>query len=91
MLTNHHLLMDGWSMPVLVRELLTLYAQQGDAGALPRVTPYRDYLAWIAGQDRDCRDGGLAGGIGRAGRGHADCAARSRPQRRWRPSRSRIC
>ena len=29
MLTNHHLLMDGWSMPVLVRELLTLYAQQG--------------------------------------------------------------
>ena len=52
-LTNHHLLMDGWSMPVLVRELLTLYAQHGDAGALPRVTPYRDYLAWIAAQDRD--------------------------------------
>ena len=52
-LTNHHLLMDGWSMPVLVRELLTLYAQHGDATALPRVTPYRDYLAWIAAQDRD--------------------------------------
>ena len=52
-LTNHHLLMDGWSMPVLVRELLTLYARHGDATALPRVTPYRDYQAWIAGQDRD--------------------------------------
>ena len=26
--TNHHILMDGWSMPVLVRELLTLYAQR---------------------------------------------------------------
>ena len=51
-LTNHHLLMDGWSMPVLVRELLTLYAQHGDVGALPRVTPYRDYLAWVAAQDR---------------------------------------
>ena len=51
-LTNHHILMDGWSMPVLVQELLTLYAHKGDAGALPRVTPYRDYLAWIAGQDR---------------------------------------
>ncbi len=55
-LTNHHIVMDGWSMPVLVQELLTLYAQQlparnpGDA-ALPRVTPYRDYLAWIAAQD----------------------------------------
>ena len=51
-LTNHHILLDGWSMPVLVRELLTLYAQQGDASVLPRPTPYRDYLAWLAAQDR---------------------------------------
>ena len=53
MLTHHHILMDGWSAPLLVQELLTLYAHKGDAAALPRVTPYRDYLAWIAGQDRD--------------------------------------
>src|SRR5262249_17362737 len=56
-LTNHHILMDGWSMPILVRELLTLYAQDGDHGgadaALPRPTPYRDYLAWLAAQDRE--------------------------------------
>ena len=51
-LTNHHIVMDGWSMPVLVRELLTLYAHQADATVLPRVTPYRDYLAWVAAQDR---------------------------------------
>ena len=51
-LTNHHILVDGWSVPVLVRELLTLYAHGGDPAALPRVTPYRDYLAWIAAQDR---------------------------------------
>ena len=44
--------MDGWSLPVLIGELLALYAQRGDATALPRVTPYRDYLAWIAAQDR---------------------------------------
>ena len=50
--TSHHILMDGWSMPVVVRELLTLYGQHGDGGSLPRVTPYRDYLAWLAGQDR---------------------------------------
>src|SRR6202163_2124695 len=50
--THHHILMDGWSVPVLVQELLTLYAQRGDGRALPRVTPYRDYLAWIAAQDR---------------------------------------
>src|SRR5580658_9583860 len=50
--TNHHILMDGWSVPVVVQELLTLYARRGDGRALPRVTPYRDYLAWIAAQDR---------------------------------------
>ena len=50
-LTNHHILMDGWSLPVLVRELLTLY-ESGAVAALPRATPYRDYLAWLAAQDR---------------------------------------
>src|SRR5207247_8754685 len=44
--------MDVWSVPVLVRELFTLYAHNGDCAVLPRVTPYRDYLAWIAAQDR---------------------------------------
>ena len=28
LISNHHLLMDGWSAPVLVRELLRLYARQ---------------------------------------------------------------
>ena len=51
-MTNHHILLDGWSMPVFMRELLALYANQGDSGGLPRVTPYRDYLAWLAHQDR---------------------------------------
>ena len=51
-LTHHHLLMDGWSLPVLVGELLRLYAHKGDCAVLPRVTPYRDYLAWMAAQDR---------------------------------------
>src|SRR5262249_5690551 len=50
-LTNHHIVLDGWSMPVLVQELLALYAHEADRAALPRVTPYRDYLAWIARQD----------------------------------------
>ncbi|KAA2254443.1 amino acid adenylation domain-containing protein [Solihabitans fulvus] len=49
---NHHILLDGWSMPLLVRELFTLYAQRGAETGLPRVTPYRDYLGWLAGQDR---------------------------------------
>ncbi|HEV3151778.1 MAG TPA: amino acid adenylation domain-containing protein, partial [Acidobacteriaceae bacterium] len=50
-LTLHHILMDGWSAPIMVQELLTLYTHRGNAAVLPRVTPYRDYLAWIAAQD----------------------------------------
>ncbi len=46
-------------MPVLVRELLTLYAHKADCAALPRVTPYRDYLAWVARHRAGaCRPGG---------------------------------
>ena len=53
LLSNHHLVMDGWSLPVLVGELFELYGHRGgQSAALPRVTPYRDYLGWIAGQDR---------------------------------------
>ncbi len=51
-LTSHHILMDGWSTPVLIRELLALYANHGDGASLPPVTRYRDYLRWIAAQDR---------------------------------------
>ncbi|MFE1784901.1 condensation domain-containing protein, partial [Streptomyces sp. NPDC059506] len=52
--TNHHILLDGWSMPLLARELFALYAAGGDAAGagLPRVTPYREYLGWLAGRDR---------------------------------------
>ncbi|MEE4495899.1 amino acid adenylation domain-containing protein [Streptomyces sp. BE230] len=51
-MTSHHILFDGWSMPLLVRELFELYASEGDDSALSRVTPYRTYLHWLAQQDR---------------------------------------
>ncbi|MFD1120526.1 amino acid adenylation domain-containing protein [Sphaerisporangium aureirubrum] len=51
--TMHHLVMDGWSLPVLFGELSRIYAAGGDASVLPPVTSYREYLAWLAGQDRD--------------------------------------
>ncbi|MYW89596.1 amino acid adenylation domain-containing protein [Amycolatopsis rubida] len=52
LLTHHHLLMDGWSGPLLGRDLFALYASAGDASVLPRVRPYRDYLGWLHAQDR---------------------------------------
>ncbi|WP_051838452.1 amino acid adenylation domain-containing protein [Streptomyces sp. NRRL WC-3742] len=56
MLTKHHILMDGWSVPVLIRELFELYGSRGDASVLRPVTPYRDYLTWLAGQDADAAE-----------------------------------
>ncbi|MGW4354602.1 amino acid adenylation domain-containing protein, partial [Nocardia sp. NPDC004582] len=50
-LTNHHLLLDGWSTPLLLKELLVLYATDCDTTVLPRVRPYRDFLTWVARQD----------------------------------------
>ncbi|MEZ5151350.1 amino acid adenylation domain-containing protein [Rhodococcus zopfii] len=51
--TMHHLVADGWSMPLLMQELLQIYAAGGDAAALPPVTPFTDYLEWLAGRDAD--------------------------------------
>src|SRR5262249_1752976 len=51
--SHHHMLLDGWSIPVLTRELLELYVglQTGASPDLPRTRPYRDYIAWLAAQD----------------------------------------
>ncbi|MEV7085112.1 amino acid adenylation domain-containing protein [Streptomyces sp. NPDC093085] len=51
LLTVHHILLDGWSMPLLAAELLALYARRGDDTGLPHPAPYRDYLAWLASRD----------------------------------------
>ncbi|MFF0383225.1 non-ribosomal peptide synthase/polyketide synthase [Streptomyces sp. NPDC004286] len=50
-LTFHHIVADGWSLPVLHRELLALYGEHPEP--LPEVTPYRAYLRRIAGADRE--------------------------------------
>ncbi|MFH8347731.1 amino acid adenylation domain-containing protein [Streptomyces sp. NPDC018045] len=46
-LTTHHLLLDGWSLPILIRELFALYAGR----TLPPATPYRDFLDWLSTRD----------------------------------------
>ncbi|MFC9896297.1 amino acid adenylation domain-containing protein [Nocardia sp. NPDC127579] len=48
-LNAHHLLTDGWSTPIMVRELLSRYHE---TGALPSPAHYRDYLRWIGSRDR---------------------------------------
>ncbi|MBO0821418.1 MAG: non-ribosomal peptide synthetase, partial [Nocardiopsaceae bacterium] len=60
-LTVHHILVDGWSMPVLVRELFALYGSGGDPSALPPATPFRAYLEWLAGRDRTASEAAWRG------------------------------
>ncbi|GAB3958470.1 hypothetical protein GCM10029978_003470 [Actinoallomurus acanthiterrae] len=54
--TGHHILLDGWSMPVLAEEFFTQYL----GGGLPPVTPYKRYLEWLAGRDRTAARGAWA-------------------------------
>ncbi|MFE4458186.1 amino acid adenylation domain-containing protein, partial [Nocardia tengchongensis] len=49
---NHHILLDGWSMPLLMQDLLVLYATHSDTAVLPPVRSYRYFLEWVAQQDR---------------------------------------
>ncbi|MFI9328950.1 amino acid adenylation domain-containing protein [Kitasatospora sp. NPDC052868] len=50
-LTCHHLLLDGWSMPIVFRELLALYGSAGDPSVLAAARPYKDHLALLATRD----------------------------------------
>ncbi|HEY9313894.1 MAG TPA: non-ribosomal peptide synthase/polyketide synthase [Williamsia sp.] len=50
-LTNHHILLDGWSAPLLMEQLFVLYATGGDDTHLPRNRSYRDFLVWLAQRD----------------------------------------
>ncbi len=51
--SHHHVLLDGWSLPLLMREISTLYqaASEGRAPDLPPARPYADYIAWLERQD----------------------------------------
>jgi amino acid adenylation domain-containing protein len=49
----HHLLTDGWSIPIILKELFTLYEayQRGLAITLPPARPYQEYIHWLQSQD----------------------------------------
>jgi alpha-ketoglutarate-dependent taurine dioxygenase len=51
--THHHILLDGWSMPNLFKEVFAFYEafRQGIELRLEKSRPYRDYIAWLQRQD----------------------------------------
>ena len=52
--TTHHLLIDGWSWPVIFNELDSCYRAFCAAAApiLEEPCPYRNYIAWLGQRDR---------------------------------------
>jgi amino acid adenylation domain-containing protein/non-ribosomal peptide synthase protein (TIGR01720 family) len=51
--TSHHLLLDGWSLPIVVDDVLTAYdsLRRGEQASVKPDRGYRDYIAWIKKQD----------------------------------------
>ncbi|MFL1376506.1 MULTISPECIES: non-ribosomal peptide synthetase [unclassified Nocardiopsis] len=50
LVTAHHILLDGWSLPLLVRDLLRLHT--ADGAELEPAPRYRDHLARLVRRDR---------------------------------------
>jgi len=50
---HHHILFDGWGLPVLLEELMTIYESlcRNEKWILPPVYPYKSYIEWLKGQD----------------------------------------
>ncbi|WP_431230987.1 non-ribosomal peptide synthetase [Mycolicibacterium psychrotolerans] len=48
-LTNHHIVLDGWSLPILLGEVFASYYGQ----RLPPAPPYRRFVSWLTGRDLD--------------------------------------
>ncbi|ROO59670.1 non-ribosomal peptide synthase protein (TIGR01720 family)/amino acid adenylation domain-containing protein [Micromonospora sp. Llam0] len=51
-LTHHHILLDGWSLSLVVRDLIALYEHHLGAGAPAPAEPFRTYLSWLTRRDR---------------------------------------
>ena len=52
-LSNHHIIVDGWSLALVFKEAFALYAAycEGREPQLEPSRPYREYIAWLLQQD----------------------------------------
>ena len=46
-LTSHHIVLDGWSLPILLGEIFAAYHHT----QLPAAVPYRRFVQWLADRD----------------------------------------
>ncbi len=56
--TYHHILLDGWSMPLLFQEVMALYGafSRGEDPKLDPPRPFRDYIVWLRRQDTEAAE-----------------------------------
>jgi amino acid adenylation domain-containing protein/non-ribosomal peptide synthase protein (TIGR01720 family) len=54
-LSYSHLLLDGWSLPLMLGEVFGRYGElaRGTVRAWPEARPYRDFIEWLRRQDLD--------------------------------------
>ena len=57
--SHHHILLDGWSVNLVLKEVFDAYAALRQGKPLPpgRARPYRDYIVWLQQQDRSRAEG----------------------------------
>src|SRR5689334_5380595 len=51
--SHHHILFDGWSVPLLLQEVFAFYEAgcRGETLKLDQPRPFRDYIVWLKQQD----------------------------------------
>lgn len=51
--SHHHMLLDGWSLPIVLKEMFSCYEvlRCGETPALTPSRPYKDYITWLQRQD----------------------------------------
>jgi amino acid adenylation domain-containing protein/non-ribosomal peptide synthase protein (TIGR01720 family) len=54
----HHILLDGWCLPLVLKEVLSLYQSysRGRDLDLGEVHPYKGYIAWLSKQDLEAAE-----------------------------------
>ena len=64
--STHHLLVDGWSWPLIFSELSALYSSEAGAAGLDPACAYREYVEWLLLHDGKTDDvfwRGVLGGV----------------------------
>jgi NRPS condensation-like uncharacterized protein len=56
--SRHHIIIDGWSSALLLKEVKVCYEaiRRNEELKLPQPRPFQDYIAWLQGQDEAAAD-----------------------------------